>query len=107
MSARRRWSSHENRSRVRSGAVGGRPLTSRPRSVATRSTTSSRAPAGSMVQDVDRIGIMTARSTDPTCESSRRILSYTSSESGQRSAGLVSTRSAPSAPQPASDPPLW
>ena len=87
-----RCSAQENRPRVRVRTKSASPpFTGRPKSRAISSTTSGRASAGSIRHGVRRTGNITARSTDVICASCRRICSYTRTDNGHRSSGVVST----------------
>jgi hypothetical protein len=69
-------------------------LDGRPRSFATNcDDLVAVAPGGVDAPVADRIGSVTARSTDATCASSRRILSKTSSDFGHIRSGFVSNDS--------------
>jgi hypothetical protein len=76
---------------VRGCGFGAFPTIGKPRSSATSCTTRARAPAGSIRHGVRRTGRVTARSTDATCESWLRIWSYTCTDDGHRSSGVVSS----------------
>jgi hypothetical protein len=84
---------HENRSRVRGTGFGSLPMTGRPSSSATNCVTRALAPAGSIRHGVRRTGRVTARSTEATWASWRRIASYTAIDCGHCSSGVVSMSS--------------